>query len=192
MVHVALNWIRLNWMPDDSWTEKTLPELQKKGVKLADLKRSVYVIRLNGEYCIDYPTGTSPTLYVGEGNFRSRIRKHKEWTDELTDLVGKFSFQVCIAIPRVKKNEFAYQDAEAAILDAFGLRYGSAPLWNKQFEKRRCHHYNYAPKSISDVIGKRSGSRYEWALRPMTSSPFYENFKRTHRDAAKHVLWIDR
>ena len=119
----------MDWMPTDSWSEKTLPELESKRVTLADLKRSVYVIRLNGEYCIDYPTGTSPALYVGEGNFRSRIRKHRKWVDELTELVGKFSFQICIAIPRVRKNGFAYQDADAAILEAFGRRYGSAPLW---------------------------------------------------------------
>jgi hypothetical protein len=191
-VHVALDWIRINWMPGDNWKKKTLPELALHDLNEEKLKRSVYVIRLNGEYCIDYPTGTSPTLYVGEGNFKQRINRHKEWVQELQDLVGDFSFQVCIAVPRVRNRDYAYMDAEAAILEKFGKRYGSAPLWNKQFEKRCCPNYEYAEKSINDVIGKRSGSRYEWALRPMNSSPFYRHYNRTHKDNAASALWIDR
>jgi hypothetical protein len=179
-VHVALDWQRINWMPTDSWSKKTLLELELLGIKSVDLERAVYVIRLNGEFCIDYPYGTSPTVYVGEGNFRQRILKHKEWIEELKHLVGDFSFQVCIAVPRVKKSFYAYKDAEALILEKFGTQYGSAPLWNKQFETRCCPHYEYSEKSINDVIGKRSGSRYEWALRPMNSSPFYYYFNKTH------------
>jgi hypothetical protein len=192
LVHVALDWKRIKWMPTDSWTKKTLPELISLGLDAEKLKRSVYVIRLNGEYCIDYPTGTSPTVYVGEGNFRQRILSHRKWIKELKDLVGQFEFQVCIAVPRVRANLYAYRDAEAAILDQFGEKYGSAPLWNKQFEKRRCSHYEYASKSINDVIGKRSGSRYEWALRPMSSSDFYNDYTRTHMKSADSALWINR
>jgi hypothetical protein len=191
-VHVPLDWIRIDWMPGDDWKTETLPELELLGFSEEHLKRSVYVIRLNGEFCIDYPTGTSPTLYVGEGNFKQRINKHKEWIEELEELVGDFSFQICIAMPRVKKQFFAYKDAEAAILERFGKRYGSAPLWNKQFETRSCPHYEYAAKSINDVIGKRSGSKYEWALRPMASSPFYPHFKKTHLKASHSALWISR
>jgi len=179
-------------MPGDSWKDKTLPALAKLGLTETQLERSVYVIRLNGDYCIDYPTGTSPTVYVGEGNFKQRINAHRHWVKELTELVGKFEFQVCIAVPRVRANLYAYQDAEAAILEQFGNKYGSAPLWNKQFEKRRCAHYEYSAKSINDVIGKRSGSRYEWALRPMSSSEFYPDYARTHRTIANTALWIDR
>lgn len=167
-------------MPGDSWLKKTLPELKALGLTISDLERSVYVIRLNGEYCIDYPKGTSPTLYVGEGNFHHRIIKHKDWVKELKELVGKFSFQVCIAVPRVKNSIVAYRDAEAAILQRFGKRFGSAPLWNKQFETRCCPNYEYSDKSINDVINKRSGSRYQWALRPMNSSPFYYYYQKTH------------
>lgn len=180
MVHVTLGWQRIKWLPDDSWSKKTLPMLEEMGLTLTELKRSVYVIRLNGEYCIDYPWGTSPTVYVGEGNFHHRINKHREWVTELKQLVGDFEFEVCIAVPRVRNSELAYKDAEAAILERFGQKYGSAPLWNKQFETRCCPHYEYADKSINDVIGKRSGSRYEWALRPLNSSPFYHNYIRTH------------
>lgn len=180
MTHVALGWQRIKWMPEDSWSRKTLPELESVGITLGDLKRSVYVIRLDGEYCIDYPNSPSPTVYVGEGNFHQRITKHREWVSELKDLVNDFTFEVCIALPRVRNSTIAYKDAEAAILARFGERYGSAPLWNKQFETRCCPHYEYSPKSINDVIGMRSGSRYEWALRPLSSSPFYQNFVKTH------------
>lgn len=179
MVHVALSWKRIDWLPHETWKKQTLPRVEAAGLKLKDLKRSVYVIRLNGNFCIDYPKGTSPTLYVGEGNFNQRINSHRKWVSELEELVGKFSFQVCIAVPRVKNNDEAYLDAEAAILGRFGERFGTAPLWNKQFESRR-RNYNYAINSIDNAICKRSGAKYEWAMRPMKSSPFYSDFMRTH------------
>ena len=179
MVHVALAWKRIDWLPDETWKKQTLPKLAAEGLNPKDLKRSVYVIRLNGNFCIDYPKGTSPALYIGEGNFYQRITSHRKWVTELKELVGDFSFQVCLAIPRVQNNNDAYLDAEAEILDRFRQKFGTAPLWNKQFEKRRTH-YEYACRSIDQAICKRSGAKYEWALRPMKSSPFYADFLRTH------------
>lgn len=181
MVHVSLAWHRIDWLPHETWGKGTLPKILATGLKKVDLKRIVYVIRLNGDYCIDYPKGTSPALYVGEGNFGERITKHREWVSELTELVGVFSFQVCIAVPRVRKNANAYLDAEAAILQRFGVLFGTAPLWNKQFEVRR-NNYEYSHRSIDQAICKRSGAKYKWAIKPMKSSPFYPNFVRTHRD----------
>lgn len=67
MVDVALDWKSIDWLPNETWTKHTLPKLTDKGLKVADLKRCVYVIRLNGDYCIEYPNGTSPTVYIGEG-----------------------------------------------------------------------------------------------------------------------------
>ena len=182
LVNVALNWHLLDWMPDETWTKKTLPKILDLGLKPYDLRRSVYVIRLNGDYCIDYPWGESPTLYIGEGTFSQRINSHRTWVTELKELVGDFSFQVRIAIPRVRNNADAYLDCEAALIERFSKKFGTAPLWNKQYESRR-NNYKYNQKQIDLAICKGSGAKYKWAIRPMKSSPFHRNFLRTHVEA---------
>jgi len=179
MVDVALDWRRVEWMPDETWVRDTLPKIEAAGLRDGELRRSVYIIRLNGDFCVEYPRGESPTLYIGEGRFGQRIGAHRSWVTGLRELVGDFSFQVCIAIPRVRNNLDAYLDAEAALLERFGERFGSAPLWNKQFERRR-NDYNYNRRQIDQAIGKRSGAKYRWSIKPMRSSPFYRNYLRTH------------
>lgn len=179
MVNVPLNWKRIDWLPHETWKKDILPKLKTVGLGPMALKRSVYVIRLNGDYCVQYPRGQSPTIYVGEGNFGQRINSHRKWVKELEDLVGDFAFQVRIAIPRVKNNVDAYLDCEAALLDRFGTLYGTAPLWNKQYESRR-NKYVYNDKQVKQALCKGSGAKYRWAITPMKSSSFFENFQRTH------------
>lgn len=181
MVHIALSWKRIDWQPDETWGKHVLPKIEAVGLTAGGLKRCVYVIRLNGDYCISYPGGTSPTLYVGEGNFNQRINSHRKWVTGLKELVGDFSFQVCIAVPRVRNSPNAYLDTEAAILERFGKHFKTAPLWNKQFEKRR-NTYSYSDSTIDQAICKRSGAKYKWEIRPMKSSPFHADFIRTHRE----------
>lgn len=181
MVHVTLPWTRIDWLPNETWKKNTLPKLDQAGVKPADLKRSVYVIRLNGDYCVEYPGGESPTLYIGEGNFGQRITSHRTWISELKELVGDFSFQIRIVVPRVRNNKEAYLDCEAALLERFVELFGSAPLWNKQFETRR-NGYSYSQSQLDQAICKGSGAKYKWAIKPMKSSPFYSEFMRTHRE----------
>ena len=179
MVNVPLNWHKIDWMPEDTWKKITLPKILNAGINPLDLRRSVYVIRLNGDYCVEYPLGESPTLYVGEGGFGQRINAHRNWVTELRELVGKFSFQVQIAVPRVRNNTEAYLDCEAAILERFGKVFGSAPLWNKQFENRR-NNYKYSQSQVDQAICKGSGAKYKWCIKPMKSSPFYRNYLKTH------------
>jgi hypothetical protein len=100
VVEVALDWKRIDWLPSETWKKNTLPKLIGCGLRTGDLDRSVYVIRLNSDYCVEYPKGTSPTLYVGEGNFNQRINSHREWVRELKQFVGEFSFQIRIAARR--------------------------------------------------------------------------------------------
>lgn len=180
MVYVALDWKRIDWMPNETWKRDILPKVMAAGLNRRVLKRAVYVIRLNGNFCISYPLGESPAIYIGEGNFGQRIINHRKWIGgELEELVGDFSFQVRLAIPRVKNNADAYLDCEAALLRRFGERFGSAPLWNKQYESRR-NDYEYNDRQIRQAICKGSGAKYKWALSPMKSSEFYRTFKRTH------------
>lgn len=181
VVHVALDWKRIDWQPDDTWKRDLLPRIEAQGLKPEEISRCVYVIRLNGNFCINYPRGQSPTIYIGEGRFYSRITKHKNWVAELKELVGTFAFQVCIAVPRVKNNATAYRDAEAAMIDFFGHKYGTTPLWNKQYESRLAN-YEYSERSIKEAVGKRRGAKYEWALTPMKSSPFHRYFHQPPRN----------
>lgn len=171
----------MDWLPHETWRTDLLPRLINHGANEADMTRSVYAIRLAGNFSIKYPRGDSPTVYLGEGSFGSRIMSHRKWASLLVDLVGQFAFQVCVATPRVKKQPKTYLDCEAALLQRFGERYGTAPLWNKQFERRRFTHHTYSQEKLDYVLGKRRGSRYEWALQPLKASPFYDNYHRTHR-----------
>ncbi len=175
-VHVPLGWHRIPWLPGDSWTHTIAPRFQDLGVSSLELKRCVYVIRLNGNICIDYGKGTSPTVYVGEGNLRQRLKHHEYWAPKLKELLDCYKFQLCVAVPRVRNNPYAYKDAEAALIQYFGNQYGTTPLWNKQYEKRSAPHYEYAKSSIKEALNKRSGAKYQWAIRPMRSSDFHRVF----------------
>lgn len=181
MVNVALNWHRLDWDPDETWKKVTLPKLAAMAISEKDLARSVYVLRLNGNFCIQYPWGQSPTLYIGEGRFSQRINAHRSWVTELEELVGDFSFQVCIAMPRVRNSPDTYRDCEAALILRFWEKFGSAPMWNKQYESR-LFDYEYNQRQMDQALCKRSGAKYKWAVAPMRSSGFYKNFVRTHSD----------
>lgn len=92
-VTVPLSWITIDWLPSETWTKHTLPKLASSGFSIKDLARSVYVIRLNGNYAVSYPKkGETPTIYVGEGNFAQRITSHRAWVHELR-IVGEFYFR---------------------------------------------------------------------------------------------------
>jgi hypothetical protein len=173
MVDVALRWNRIDWRPGDTWKKQTLPKLIACGLKDFELRRSVYVIRLNGDYCIHYRRGQSPTVYIGEGRFSQRINSHRLWIKELEDLVKDFSFQIRIAVPRVRNSQETYRDCEAALLERFGHKFGSVPLWNKQFETRLFNNYNYNEIQMDQAICKGKGTKYKWELKPMKASRFY-------------------
>lgn len=180
ILSVPLTWTCTEWHPEETWQRELLPRLIEAGADRSRLDRSVYVIRLAGNFAISYPKGESPAVYVGEGSFGSRIQSHKKWASKLEELVGDFMFEVCVATPRVKKCKDAYLDCEAAVLHRFRDRFGSAPLWNKQMERRRHLHHEYSQRKLDHAIGKRSGARYHWGLKPLTCSPFYESYLRTH------------
>ena len=179
-VSVALTWTSVEWNADETWRKALLPRLIAAGANRKYLDRSVYVIRLAGNFAIGYPKGDSPTVYVGEGSFGRRIQSHRKWANELRELVGDFAFEVLVATPRVKKQPTTYLDCEAVLLHRFGVKFGTAPLWNKQFERRRFQHHEHSLKKLDYALCKRSGAKYQWALRPMKSSMFYESYQKTH------------
>lgn len=179
-VTVPLTWTNVSWHPNETWGKVLLPRLIASGANRNLLDRSVYVIRLAGNFAIGYPNGESPVVYIGEGSFGSRIASHKKWAQKLEELVSGFRFEVCVATPRIKNNDTTYLDCEAVLLHRFGEKFSSAPLWNKQFERRRFLHHVYSEKKIDYAICKRSGAKYHWALQPMKASPFYESYMKTH------------
>ena len=176
---VTIKWNWLDWTPSDTWGKDIVPYLNEIGVQEAQLDRCVYVVRANGVFAIQYPNGASPTLYIGQGNFKNRITQHKNWLEPLIELVGDFKFQIGITFPRVRNNIAAYKDFEAFLIQEFQNRYGCAPLANKRRENRKAE-YEYGPKTdvrSAVMIGK--GVKYQWALLPMPSSKYYRAFEKT-------------
>jgi hypothetical protein len=180
VVDVELKWHKIDWTPNDAWRKDIVPKLKACSLTVIDLSRGVYVIRLNGEYCIQYPKGRSPTLYVGEGRFIQRFKRHRAWITELQDLVRDFSFQIRIAVPRVKNSLQAYRDCEAALLDRFGVKFGSTPLWNRQFETRLFGNYKYKNVQMDEAICRGKGTKYKWELKPLRASRFYDVYHQGH------------
>ena len=182
MIQVAFEWKRIAWLPDETWGKQTLPKLLDAGLTRDNLKRSVYIIRLYGDYCIEYPGGCSPVLYIGEGRFGSRITRHRRWLKELRQLVGNLSFQLCITVPRFRDDPNVCKDCEAFALQRFKSKFGSAPLWNKQIENRLNEDYRYDRKNIDRIFSTGRRGKFKWSIKPMKTSQFYHNFTRTHRD----------
>lgn len=179
-VEIELDWKLIDWHPDDTWIRKTKPNLLDAGIDIKLIDRTVYVIRVNGLFCIDYPLGLSPTVYVGEGKFENRIDSNRKWAANLMDLVGTATFQVCVATPRVRNNHKAYRDCEATLLHRFQEKFGTLPLWNKQNETKLFDHHQYNNQNLDYVLCRRSGSRYHWAVKPLPSSPFFSPYIKTH------------
>jgi hypothetical protein len=179
MPHLTLSWERVNWLPDEEWGNETLPKLINIGLSIQDIRRSVYVIRLNGNFCIEYPGGESPTVYIGEGNFKQRIDNYKWWLSGLQELVGHSMFEILIAVPRVRNNMKAHCLTEAALLEHFRERYKTFLLWNKQRETCK-EGYTFNKEFMDEAVCKGRGSRYKWAIKPIKNSLFYFDYINTH------------
>lgn len=183
MPEVQIKWAWLDWEPGFTWAKYIVPQLNDIGLKEAELERCVYVIRANGLFAVQYPKGISPTLYIGEGNFKSRIMQHKNWLGPLIDLVGEFAFQIGVCVPRVKHSYYTYKDFEAALLIEFKDIYGCAPLRNKQMEKRNANHEYKPMEEIRGAIMIGRGVRYHWAITPLKSSSYHDDYWKTHDSA---------
>lgn len=54
-VSVPLTWAVVSWKPSEAWKKDLLPRLVSAGANEARLDRSVYVVRLAGNFAISYP-----------------------------------------------------------------------------------------------------------------------------------------
>lgn len=173
-----LKWHWINFDTHHTWPE-VLRKLQNAGVRERDLSRSVYAIRLKARFGIKYPKGVSPTLYVGEGRLKQRVAAHKEWLLEMEKTFGDLSLQLAVATPRVQNNALAYKEVEAALIQFFLEKYGSAPFKNSNIEYQRFGHI-FAQASLAEPLTPGSGTRYHWAVEPTHINSFYKVYARTH------------
>ncbi|HBB0172129.1 hypothetical protein OM313_21510 [Escherichia albertii] len=179
MAVVQIKWDWLHWNCHQTWKTDILPELQRRGIKQQDLKRCVYVIRLNGLFAIQYPRGISPVVYIGEGNFEQRITQHKNWLMDLADLQGEYEFLIGYCFPRVRNASKVYSEFEAMLIHEFRDIYGVAPLRNKQMEFRKSKHMFEPLDEIRSALRVGKGTRFHWAVKPMKSSAMYDVYLRT-------------
>jgi hypothetical protein len=177
---VEIVWKWIDWEPSYKWADEISAQLTELGLTEKALNRCVYVIRAAGSFAIRYPTGISPTLYIGEGNFKNRINQHKKWLEPLIELVGEFKFTIGVCIPRLRNSLYAYQDFEAYLLLEFKTEYGCAPLKNAQMERRRNNYVYYPADEIRKGIMIGKGSRFKWSLEPMKSSAYHDIYWKTH------------
>lgn len=183
MATVEITWHWIQWRDGDQWARSILPQLTEVGLDEEMLRRSVYVIRLNPPYAIRYcegTTGISPVLYIGEGDFKTRISSHlRDWIPDLAEVVQACGLQIGVALPRKKGNgHIIHKETEAALLNQFWNLYRNAPLRNKQWEYTGdAHEYDPGELQIALRIGR--GMRYQWALEPMAANKFFDDYHRT-------------
>lgn len=176
---VKISWNWLEWNEGYKWKKDIIPQLNDYGIPEHELNRCVYVVRSNSSFTIRYPKKNSPTLYIGQGNFKDRLTQHRNWLKELIELVGEFPFLIAVCIPRVRNNTSAYRDLEAALIIEFKSEYGYLPLMNKRMQNRLCD-YKYVPEQeFRSVLLIGKGVRYDWALEPMPSNRFYDAYYKT-------------
>jgi hypothetical protein len=178
MAKVQISWQRFKWPVGCNW-KSFQQQLEQAKVTEKELARSVYVIRGNGLFTISYMKGSSPTLYIGEGNFKQRIAQHKKWFEPLIKLVGgEFPLSIYVSTPRVRNNKIIYRDMEAALIEEIISIYGCLPFRNKQKETR-LFDCQYEPKeTFRSVLTIGKGNRYLWALKPLPSNCFYDEYNR--------------
>lgn len=171
MAKIVGNWKTVRVPPSEtvSW-RATKAWLEKADAKMGP--QSVYVIRTTKPFAIAYEQMASPVMYIGEGDFGSRLKSHlKNWIQPLIQSLSELTIEVCFTEIKVKGNSDAYKDVEADLLWRFAEKYGSVPLMNRQFEYHdRDHEYE---RNFFKPIQSQKGSGYLWAIRPLISNMAY-------------------
>ena len=165
MAQINLEWHWIQWNSQDGFSTEDIEHL--------DLKRAVYVIRLNTPFVIEYGSSYSPVLYIGEGDLLTRLASHGTWIEDLSELVDKFGLSVAVSTPRVRNNVSAYRDVEAALLNKFKELFDNClPLRNLQNEYQKIEH-EYDLSALKEPLQIGKGNRYMWSIKPMKSNKFH-------------------
>lgn len=175
---VAITWYWIEFDPSET-KGKFSRRLVAEGAKAALFSKAVYVIRLQSPFSISYPNRHTPTIYIGEGNILDRLNSHRTWATRMQDLGYPFPLEVACCFPRVQKNVSAYKVFEAHLLNVFYDRYGSLPLKNS-INEHMAYAHEYDRVATKGVLGPGSGTKHNWAIRPLPSNPFQSVFEKTH------------
>ena len=72
---------------------------------------------------------------------------------------------------------------EADMLAWFQTRYGALPWFNRQRERSKEEHYDYAPEAKQKLrkgYMTGTGNRFSWAIAPTKSNPHHKAFSQGH------------
>lgn len=174
--HIPLQWFNLQFNPGDTTALVTERLKTKKKLDLALLPNSVYIIRLAGNFAVDYKSGVSPTIYIGQGKFKGRLNAHRKWLGKLHSLIAETPLQIKFCTPRAADQTSLNRELEAFLLKSFEAKYGQRPLQNKQSGALN-ENYSFPQGKIGHVIGPGAGRNYAWAIRPLKVNPYFQPIK---------------
>lgn len=139
----------------------------------------VYVIRLMGEFAVDYPGGFSPVIYIGEGRAFGRLYNHANWLASLMSAIPQLGVEVHIAEIARRNHKTLYQYVEADLIRWFAEGYESLPWFNQQRERTKEEQYEYEPAAtrlLQRHLGVGSGSAFLWAIKPTHNNDQHEPY----------------
>ncbi len=140
---------------------------------LSKVDKGVYVIKLSGNICIQYPNKESQIIYIGRGKVRNRIKTH------LTNRVTHFSeslhdikFQIWMTEIKVPGSPNAFKDVEADLIEVFEEEYGDLPIQNSKGGNyhNKDHNYNAEwkmPLRADPYINNG------WCIKPMSDNEWF-------------------
>lgn len=189
---IDLKWLEtIELKPDRTLTEaaliKTLRRelteaLEEQGYGAADLKRSVYVIRMRGDFVVGYPRGRSPVLYVGRGSALGRLSSHlRNWLHEVRKLSDNVSIEIRVCRARRRNVDEMFKYVEADLIASFAKRYGIIPFFNARRERSYEDGVNYTvsdEKTMSAALNVGKGKRPQWAIAPAPANKNYDVYHR--------------
>lgn len=143
-------------------------------------KQCVYVVRLKGDVAIAYGKEFSPVIYIGEGNAAGRLHSHAAWIAELLVAVPNAEVEIRVADCVRQNDPNLCQHVEADLIALFIEKYNCLPWFNRQREKKfvdQRQYHSEVRKEFAQRIGKVSGSRYLWAIRPTDNNSQYEPYE---------------
>ena len=151
---------------------------EQTGEDLKDLSTGVYAIRLSGGIEVQYEKGSSPLIYIGEGNVFNRLKQHYEQKlfDFMASLNGaNFDFFICEPWKKHYRNTDIHCQVEHDLLVEFAARYGGLserycyPLMNKIAGSNRRVEFegDWWKRPLY-----RYGPQPSWTIRPLAESGF--------------------
>ena len=147
------------------------------------LKRSVYIIRMTGQFLVAYGKLNSPVLYIGRGTTSSRVASHlRNWLYQAHTFGNDIGVEIRIVIPRRKKRPDFYKNVEADLLYEFKKKHNALPFFNGRSEHKYAQKIRAYSKTnttlLSRAIGVGAGKRPQWAIRPTKANANFATYLR--------------